>query len=115
MRMTGKIIEPSFCFYKGSLQKDLGIAVLEGTIAAIGTSKDMEKEYPDYEVLQWKHLALVPGTVNAHNHSFQSLQRGIAADRPFLEWRDESLYKYSPKMRPVDIYTGALLAFADMF
>jgi len=114
MRMTGKIIEPSFCFYKGSLQKELGIAVLEGTIAAIGTSKDMEKEYPDYEVLQWKHLALVPGTVNAHNHSFQSLLRGIAADRPFLEWRDESLYKYSPKMRPEDIYTGALLAFAEM-
>lgn len=114
MRMTGKIIEPLFCFWEGKLQPDLGVVVAEGTIVAIGAAKDMERKYPQHEVIRWEELALVPGTVNAHNHSFQSLLRGIAADRPFLEWRDESLYKYSPKMRPEDIYTGALFAFAEM-
>ncbi|WP_025701554.1 amidohydrolase family protein, partial [Paenibacillus forsythiae] len=55
-----------------------------------------------------------PGTVNAHNHSFQSLLRGIAADRPFLEWREQALYKYTPLLDEEAIYTGALLAFGEM-
>lgn len=64
--------------------------------------------------LAWSHRAMVPGTVNAHNHSFQSLLRGIGDDLPFLEWRDRALYKYSPRLRPEDIATGALLAFGEM-
>jgi cytosine/adenosine deaminase-related metal-dependent hydrolase len=57
---------------------------------------------------------LVPGTINAHNHSFQSLLRGVADDQPFLVWRDEALYKYAPELGIEGVYTGALLAFAEM-
>jgi len=39
------------------------------------------------------YRAVVPGTVNTHNHSFQSLLRGIGDDLPFLEWRDKALYR----------------------
>ncbi|MCR5757465.1 MAG: amidohydrolase family protein [Selenomonas sp.] len=112
--MLRTIIEPEACFWENRLQKGIGILVTDGTITAIGPAAALKEEYPGSSISHWDNLALVPGTVNAHNHSFQSLLRGIAADRPFLEWRDESLYKYSPKMRPQDIYTGALFAFAEM-
>ena len=56
----------------------------------------------------------MPGTVNTHNHSFQSLLRGIGDDLPFLEWRDRALYRYSPRLGADDMATAALFAFGEM-
>jgi 5-methylthioadenosine/S-adenosylhomocysteine deaminase len=64
--------------------------------------------------ISWARRALVPGTVNTHNHSFQSLLRGIGDDLPFLAWRDQALYRYSPRLGPDDVATGALFAFGEM-
>jgi len=47
--------------------------------------------------LDWSHRAMVPGTVNTHNHSFQSLLRGIGDDLPFLAWRDRALLSLLPE------------------
>lgn len=65
-------------------------------------------------VLDLGRRAMLPGTVNAHNHSFQSLLRGFGDDLPFLAWRDRALYRYSPKLGTDGVYTGALFAFAEM-
>ena len=112
--MNVKIIAPEICLLEKGPAYQAGVAVGAGKILAAGPLAELQEAYPDAMVENWEHEVLMPGTVNAHNHSFQSLLRGIAADRPFLEWRDESLYKYSPKMRCRDIYTGALFAFAEM-
>src|SRR5262249_52802418 len=48
------------------------------------------------------------------NHSFQSLLRGIGDDLPFLEWRERTLYRYSPLLDADGIHVGALFAFAEM-
>ncbi len=64
--------------------------------------------------IDWSRRAMVPGTVNTHNHSFQSLLRGIGDDLPFLEWRDQALYKYSPRLTAEDMGTAALFAFGEM-
>ncbi len=109
-----KILAPAGTFAEGAYRPGVGVALAGGSIAAVDKTETLRARYPGAAVERWDGLALVPGTVNAHNHSFQSLLRGIAADRPFLEWRDESLYKYSDRMRPKDIYTGALFAFAEM-
>ncbi len=64
--------------------------------------------------IDWARRAVVPGTVNTHNHSFQSLLRGIGDDLPFLEWRDRALYRYSPRLSAEDMATAALFAFGEM-
>jgi 5-methylthioadenosine/S-adenosylhomocysteine deaminase len=64
--------------------------------------------------IDWAHRAVMPGTVNAHNHSFQSLLRGIGDDLPFLEWRDKALYRYSPRLDADGMATAALFAFGEM-
>ena len=61
----------------------------------------------------WGHVVLLPGTVNAHGHAFQSLFKGFADDRPFDEWRDLVLYPFSERLDREAIYTGALFAFAE--
>jgi len=42
--------------------------------------------------------ALVPGTVNAHCHTFQSLLRGLGDDLDFTGWRDRVLYPFSERL-----------------
>jgi 5-methylthioadenosine/S-adenosylhomocysteine deaminase len=64
--------------------------------------------------IDWSRRAMVPGTVNTHNHSFQSLLRGIGDDLPFLQWRDQALYRYSPRLSAEDMGTAALFAFGEM-
>jgi 5-methylthioadenosine/S-adenosylhomocysteine deaminase len=69
---------------------------------------------PDGVVVDdWGPCAVVPGTVNSHGHSFQSLLKGFADDRPFESWRDDVLYPFSERLDAEGIYTGALFAFAE--
>ena len=92
------------------------VRIIDGAIAAVAPSDQLPATAGE-ERLDLGRRALLPGTVNTHNHSFQSLLRGFGDDLPFLEWRDRALYRYSPEItRPgVDgVYTGALFAFAEM-
>jgi 5-methylthioadenosine/S-adenosylhomocysteine deaminase len=70
-------------------------------------------EPPSAEVEDWGHVAIVPGTVNAHGHSFQNLLKGFADDRSFADWRDGVLYPFSERLDRNAIYAGALFAFAE--
>lgn len=109
-----KLVIPELLYTNSEIKKDYAVLVDGTKIKKVGYVQELEKEAAGAEVLRLSHQVLVPGTVNAHNHCFQSLLRGIAADRPFLEWRDRSLYHYSPLMTLEDIYTGALFAFGEM-
>lgn len=93
-------------------------AVLEegGAIVAVGDPHVVAEDprAADAEVVRWRRKAMTPGTVNAHNHSFQSLLRGIGDDLPFLTWRDRALYRYSPRLDADGMATAALFAFGEM-
>ena len=80
------------------------------TIAGVVDASDVP---PGVPVDDWGSCALVPGTVNAHGHSFQSLLKGIADDRPFESWRDDVLYPLSEQLDERAIYVGAVFAFAE--
>jgi 5-methylthioadenosine/S-adenosylhomocysteine deaminase len=105
---------PEYLYYQDRFQPNMGVLVDETTIAAVGMAQALRELHRDAAIVEWPETLMLPGTVNAHNHSFQSLLRGIATDRPFLEWRDQALYKFSPRLTPEDIYNGALLAFGEM-
>lgn len=96
----------------GVMTPRFAVRVVDGAITAVGPRAQLEK--PGEVILDLGHKALLPGTVNAHNHSFQSLLRGFGDDLPFLEWRDKALYRFSPRLGVDGIYTGALFAFAEM-
>jgi 5-methylthioadenosine/S-adenosylhomocysteine deaminase len=74
-------------------------------LAELGTEATIER---------FPRRLLAPGTLNAHNHSFQSMLRGIADDCDFFTWRDKALYAYTPRMNEETVYAGALFAFAEM-
>jgi 5-methylthioadenosine/S-adenosylhomocysteine deaminase len=86
----------------------------DGAIVRVGDPAEVLASAPGARHIEWSRRAMVPGTINTHNHSFQSLLRGIGDDLPFLEWRDRALYKYSPRLGPNDMATAALFAFGEM-
>lgn len=92
------------------------VLAVDGEIVAVGdpTSIAADPRAAGARRIDWSRRAMVAGTVNTHNHSFQSLLRGIGDDLPFLEWRDKALYRYSPRLSAEDMGTAALFAFGEM-
>jgi len=89
---------------------DSAVLVDGGRIAGIVTRVDVPE---GATVEDWGKVAVLPGTVNAHGHSFQSLLKGFADDLPFDRWRDDVLYPFSEQLDEQAIYAGALFAFAE--
>ena len=88
---------------------DRAVAITDGRIAFIGAARSAE---PGDVRLPGK--ALLPGTVNAHCHTFQSLLRGLGDDLDFMGWRDRVLYPFSERLDREAIALGAAFAFAEM-
>src|SRR5438270_5177800 len=102
------IFAADWVFADGTLIEDAGVEVEGGRIVRVVRAPR------GATVVALGSRVLVAGTVNAHNHSFQSLLRGFGDDLPFLEWRDKALYRFSPRLGTDGVYTGALFAFAEM-
>jgi len=95
----------------GVFQPDVAVTVAGGRITAVGPAGEVA---PGADARRFPRRLLVPGTINAHNHSFQSMLRGIADDCNFFTWRDKALYGYTPRMTEQAVYHGARFAFAEM-
>ncbi len=95
---------------------ETAVLAVDGEIVFVGDLRaaEVDPRAAGATHLDWRGRAMVAGTVNTHNHSFQSLLRGIGDDLPFLEWRDKALYRYSPKLGADDMATAALFAFGEM-
>lgn len=84
------------------------LTIENGTISSISPFKSEEG------IVNLGNVAIIPGLVNSHNHSFQSLVRGFGDDKTFFEWRDKGIYKFSKLLDSHGIYVGALFAFGEM-
>ena len=89
-------------------------AMQGGRILETGAPQALAEEYPDHDREDWGEVAVLPGCVNGHAHSFQALLRGLGDDLPFMQWRDRVLYPFSERLDRDAIRTGALFDFAEM-
>jgi 5-methylthioadenosine/S-adenosylhomocysteine deaminase len=90
-----------------------GVLARGGRISAVGPAAQLRQDRPDATIEALPDMLLMPGTVNAHSHSFQSLLRGLGDDQVFAEWRTY-LYGLTPTLDEEGIYIGALFAFGEM-
>jgi 5-methylthioadenosine/S-adenosylhomocysteine deaminase len=105
----------------GEVRADFALRIEGGMIVAAGPRQHVL--HGNEAALDLGRRVMIPGTINAHNHSFQSLLRGFGDDLPFLQWRERSLYRFTPRileslpqtdLRARGTYVGALFAFAEM-
>ena len=114
--MTAALITADRAVVDGQARDTTAVLSVDGEIVAVGDPDEVRADprAADAATIDWSGMALLPGTVNAHNHSFQSLLRGIGDDLPFLEWRDKALYRYSPLLDAEGMGTAGLFAFGEM-
>src|SRR5207247_7256297 len=90
-------------------RRDAAVAVTDGRVAHVGPAG-----VPHAGDVTLPGRALLPGTINAHGHAFQSLLRGLGDDLDFMGWRDRVLYPFSERLDRDAIALGATFAFAEM-
>ncbi|MGH7300244.1 MAG: amidohydrolase family protein, partial [Candidatus Rokuibacteriota bacterium] len=103
MRLQADVV-----FTGGRAVSDQVVTIRDGRITTVSSMSAGD------DVVRLRGKALLPGTVNAHCHTFQSLLRGLGDDLDFMAWRDRVLYPYSTRLDREGIYVGAAFAFAEM-
>jgi 5-methylthioadenosine/S-adenosylhomocysteine deaminase len=69
---------------------------------------------PADEVIDARHMAAMPGLINAHNHTPMSLLRGFSDDLKLMDWLEKKMLPAESRMNEEDVYWGALLAITEM-
>ncbi len=57
---------------------------------------------------------VLPGLVNGHTHAAMTLFRGLADDLPLMQWLENYIFPAERNMDAEFVYTGTLLALAEM-
>lgn len=111
--MSRMIVAADFLYTENQSLPQHALVLENGVIQSVSPITDLSM--PDQRMIRhFSDAAIIPGLVNSHNHSFQSLLKGFCDDADFFTWRNEALYKYSRIMTREDLYHGALFAFGEM-
>jgi 5-methylthioadenosine/S-adenosylhomocysteine deaminase len=108
------VVSADLVFAQDRWQSKHAFAMQGGRILATGEPAELAEQYPDHDRENWGDVAVLPGTVNGHGHSFQALLRGFGDDLTFARWRDLVLYPFAERLDLEAIKTGALFDFAEM-
>jgi 5-methylthioadenosine/S-adenosylhomocysteine deaminase len=108
------LVTADLVFADDRWRKRHGFVLQGGAILATGEPAELADSHPDHDREDWGRVAVLPGTVNGHAHTFQVLLRGLGDDLGFMSWRDSVLYPYSERLDRDAIRAGALLDFAEM-
>ncbi len=103
-------VDPEFRILPGS-----AVAIQDGRIVAIGTAAEITRRYAARRRIDRPHAVLMPGLVNTHTHAAMSLLRGIADDRPLMEWLQKYIFPAEARnVSPAFVRDGTNLAMAEM-
>lgn len=89
------------------------IAIKDGKISYVGkvvNAPEMTAE----NVLESQGKLAMPGLINCHTHLAMTLFRGLAEDITLERWLNEAIWPLEAKLKPQDVYIGALLGCLEM-
>lgn len=89
------------------------IAAKDGAISYVGNIADAPRTQAGKVVEGHGKLAL-PGLVNCHTHLAMTLFRGLAEDMRLDNWLGDVIWPLEAKLKPRDVYAGALLGCLEM-
>ncbi len=58
-------------------------------------------------------MAVMPGMVNAHTHLFQTFIRGLADDKPLLDWLAAAIWPVAQALTEEDAYLSGMLGMVE--
>ena len=87
------------------------VAVRDGVIVAVGGAYTPATS--DYQIVDASGCVVMPGLVQAHVHTCQTLARGKADDRELLDWLHQVVWPYEGALDAEALTAAAELAMAD--
>jgi 5-methylthioadenosine/S-adenosylhomocysteine deaminase len=97
---------------KNSIFENGFLSIRGDSISKIGTGNP--SSLPAQKIIDAGGGLILPGLVNCHTHAAMSLFRGLADDLPLMEWLNNYIFPVERKMDAEFVYTGTLLALAEM-
>ncbi len=92
---------------------DGAIAIKDDKILFVGKRSTLTNTRAEDKLKAEKKIAM-PGLINCHTHISMTLLRGLAEDQPLETWLKESIWPLEAKLRPDDVYRGAILGCLEM-
>ncbi len=94
--------------------------VHENRIHAVGAGRaptqypqDIESPLRFDRVIDATQMAVLPGLVNGHTHLSQTFMRGLADDKPLLDWLKQVMWPIQAAMTPEDVHAASLLGLVE--
>jgi 5-methylthioadenosine/S-adenosylhomocysteine deaminase len=88
------------------------VAVTGDIISRVGADRGSRMKAK--KVIDAKGGIILPGLINGHTHAAMTLFRGLADDLPLMEWLNNYIFPVESRMDRDFVYTGTLLACAEM-
>lgn len=99
----------------GAVLQDYALAIEAGRIAAVLPAAEARAAYRAREVVELPGHALIPGLINAHTHAAMCLMRGLADDKPLMDWLENHIWPTeAAHMSAAFCADGVDLAMAEM-
>ncbi|MDD1777435.1 MAG: amidohydrolase [Candidatus Helarchaeota archaeon] len=94
-----------------------GAVVVDGTtIREVGPSKELRAKYKGEQGIDCSKCIVIPGLINAHNHVYENLCRGLGKEYSgFEDWLRYLIYPVNRNLTGEDFYWSAQLACAEAF
>ncbi|HEY3803848.1 MAG TPA: 5'-deoxyadenosine deaminase [Kofleriaceae bacterium] len=88
------------------------VATRDGAIVQVGGSYTPQTD--DYAIVDCAGCVVMPGLVQAHVHTCQTLARGRADDLELLDWLSQVIWPYEAKLDEAAMTAAAELACAEL-
>lgn len=99
---TGQVMTPGYLF----IEADRITAVGKGQAPA-------ELRDRATTIIDASLMAVMPGMVNAHTHLFQTFIRGLADDKPLLDWLAAAIWPVAKALTEEDAYLAAMVGLVE--
>jgi 5-methylthioadenosine/S-adenosylhomocysteine deaminase len=95
--------------------RDHAVVVAGGAILEIAHTRDARGRYPGAPRVSLPGHALIPGLINLHTHAAMALMRGLADDRPLMDWLQNHIWPVETRLvNEGFVRDGTLIAGAEM-
>ncbi len=98
----------------GTLHEPGYVLIEDDRIAAVGAgAAPADVRSRAATVIDATRMAVMPGMVNAHTHLFQTFLRGLADDKPLLDWLAAAIWPVAQALTEEEAYIAAKLGLVE--